>query len=220
MWYTDFTFTFPLFLSFPLLFLLLNLVLFLSFRECGGLLNKSLNEEIQHVRRKGHKNEEGIVLWNFSSALFLNAMLLVLFLGLLVPYQILRSSQMFSSVKQDHIWTQRRNVKFGRRTTYGGHMDKCSCIIVEFAIIFPIHRLQFLGFIFEFFCFQLTVLQSSIVLKKKCRTPTYLLQPITSNTLWDTVLSQVINRSKCNQQKYRKSVCSVHCFPASRTFVL
>lgn len=62
-------------------------------------------------------------------------------------------------------------------------MDKCSCIIVEFAIILPIHRLQFLGFIFEFFCFQLTVLQSSIVLKKKCRTPTYLLQPITSNTL-------------------------------------
>lgn len=54
-------------------------------------------------------------------------------------------------------------------------MDKCSCIIVEFAIIFPIHRLQFLGFIFEFFCFQLTVLQSSIVLKKKCGTPTYLL---------------------------------------------
>ena len=46
-------------------------------------------------------------------------------------------------------------------------MDKCSCIIVEFAIIFPIHRLQFLGFIFEFFCFQLTVLESSIVLKKK-----------------------------------------------------
>lgn len=45
-------------------------------------------------------------------------------------------------------------------------MDKCSCIIVEFAIIFPIHRLQFLGFIFEFFCFQLTVLQSNIVLKK------------------------------------------------------
>lgn len=36
-------------------------------------------------------------------------------------------------------------MKFGRRTTYGGHMDKCSCIIVEFAIIFPIHRLQFLG---------------------------------------------------------------------------
>lgn len=46
-------------------------------------------------------------------------------------------------------------------------MDKYSCIIVEFAIIFPIHRLQFLGFIFEFFCFHLTVLQSSIVLKKK-----------------------------------------------------
>lgn len=169
---------------------------------------------------KGTKMKKGFVLWNFSSALFLNAMLLVLFLGLLVPYQILRSSLMFSSVKRDHIWTQRRNVKFGRRTTYGGHMDKCSCIIVEFAIIFPIHRLQFLGFIFEFFCFQLTVLQSSIVLKKKCRTPTYLLQPITSNTLWDTVLSQVTNRSKCNQQKYRKSVCSVHCFPASRAFVL
>lgn len=96
---------------------------------------------------KGTKMKKGFVLWNFSSALFLNAMLLVLFLGLLVPYQILRSSLMFSSVKRDHIWTQRRNVKFGRRTTYGGHMDKCSCIIVEFAIIFPIHRLQFLGFI-------------------------------------------------------------------------
>ena len=54
-------------------------------------------------------------------------------------------------------------------------MDKCSCIIVEFAIIFSHTPFAILGFIFEFFCFQLTVLQSSIVLKKKCRTPTYLL---------------------------------------------
>lgn len=40
-------------------------VLFLSFRECGGLLNKSLNKEIQHVRRKGHKNEERICPMKF-----------------------------------------------------------------------------------------------------------------------------------------------------------